>query len=62
MDFHILTTHTRSGSDGTPLQFISGAKLEYYRRAEAIVQAFCTLVVGALLAGAILCARGFIVF
>jgi hypothetical protein len=35
MDFHVLTTHTRDGDDGTPLQLISVAQLDHYRRCEA---------------------------
>jgi hypothetical protein len=53
MDFHVLSVHTRDGDDGTPLQIISEAQLRHYRLAEAVAQAFGALVLGAVLAGAI---------
>lgn len=53
MDFHVLTTHTRDGDDGTPLQFISGAQLKHYQAIERAYAELCAAaqVVALLLPG-----------
>lgn len=44
MDFHILTTHARSGEDGTPLQLISAAQLEHYKAMALAYAELCCAV------------------
>jgi hypothetical protein len=56
--FHVFTTHATSGGDISPMQFVSADQLAYYRRLEAAVGALGGVVLGALLAGAILLVRG----
>jgi hypothetical protein len=40
----ILTTHSESPTDETPLQFISAAKLAYHRRLEAAARALASIL------------------
>jgi hypothetical protein len=44
MDFHILSTHCRDGTDASPLQFISAERLAYLLALEAAVGALVVLV------------------
>ena len=58
MDFHVFTTNRKGGADDSPLQFISDEKLAYFRGAEAVAVAACTLMAGAGLAGVIIACAG----
>lgn len=56
MDRDILTVHCAGDGDNTPLQFISAARLRYYRRVEVVAAVFSALALGALLTLLILAA------
>lgn len=48
MDFHVLTTHTRDGDDGTPLQLISAERLAYLIKLEAAARQLAALLAAPL--------------